>query len=73
MLHARYFDEDGELVNTMHASDVRKLGGRMLPAKLEMMPADKPQQRTVITYQQLTFDQPIEEGFFTTQNMTRVK
>lgn len=73
MLHAMYYDEDGVLVNTMHASDVRMLGGRTLPAKLEMVPADKPQHRTVIQYTTLTFDKPIDEGFFTTQNMPRVR
>jgi outer membrane lipoprotein-sorting protein len=73
MLHAQYFDEDGGLVNTMHASEVRLLGGRMLPALLEMLPADKPQHRTVIRYSSIVFDAPIADGFFTTQNMNRVR
>lgn len=73
MLHARYYDEDGALVNTMHASDVCLLGGRMLPATVAMVPADKPGNRTIIRYSTITFDRPIDEGFFTTQNMPRVR
>lgn len=73
VLYAQYFDEDGALVNTMHASDVRMLGGRMLPARMEMVPADKPQHRTVIQYANIVFDAPLPTDFFTTQNMTRVR
>lgn len=73
MLRSEYYDEYGELVNTMVAGDVRMLGGRLLPARLEMIPADRPGQKTVITYRDIAFDQPIPEGFFTTQNMTRVR
>lgn len=73
MLHVKYFDEDGELVNTMHASDVKMMGGRLLPTRMEMVPADKPQNKTVIVYRSLVFDKPIPESFFTTQNMPRVQ
>lgn len=73
MLRAEYYDEYGELVNTMVAGDVQLLGGRLLPTRMEMIPADKPGQRTVIRYRSISFDQPIPPGFFTTQNITRVQ
>lgn len=73
MLRAEYVDEYGELVNTMVAGEVQLLGGRLLPTRMEMIPADKPGQRTVIRYRTITFDQPIPPGFFTTQNITRVR
>jgi outer membrane lipoprotein-sorting protein len=73
MLRAEYYDEYGELVNTMMAGEVQLLGGRLLPARMEMIPADKPGQKTVIRYRSITFDQPLPEGFFTTQNITRVR
>ena len=37
------------------------------------IPADKPGHKTVIVQKSLVFDQPITEGFFTTQNITRVR
>lgn len=73
MLHAEYFDEDGKLINTMHCSDVKMLGGRLLPAKMEMIPADKKGNKTILTYKSLVFDTPIADQFFSTQNITKVK
>ncbi len=73
MLHVTYFDEDGELVNTMYTGDIKMLGGRLLPARMEMVPADKKGQKTVLIYNALTFDKPIDDAFFTTQNMPTVK
>lgn len=73
MLHAEYFDEDGKLINTMHCSDIKMLGGRLLPAKMEMIPADKKGNKTILTYKSLVFDTPITDQFFSTQNITKVK
>ncbi|WDT67442.1 outer membrane lipoprotein-sorting protein [Cloacibacterium sp. TD35] len=73
MLHAEYFDEDGKLMNTMHCSDVKMLGGKLLPAKMEMIPADKKGNKTILTYKSLIFDTPITDQFFSTQNITKVK
>lgn len=73
MLHAEYFDEEGALVNTMHASDIKELGGRILPGRLEMIPADKKGNKTVLIYNSLEFDKPIEDSYFSTNNMPRVK
>ena len=73
MLRTEYYDEYGELVNTLVSSEVRMLGGRLLRTRTEMSPADKPGHRTVIVTKSMVFDQPIPEGFFTTQNITRVR
>lgn len=73
MLHAEYYDESGRLVNTMHASDVKMLGGRLLPSRLEMVPADKKGQKTVMIYESLQFDKPLPEQLFTTSYMSRVQ
>ncbi|MBK9109619.1 MAG: outer membrane lipoprotein-sorting protein [Saprospiraceae bacterium] len=73
MIYGTYFDEDGKLVNTMHASDIKNLGGRQLPARLEMIPADKKGHKTVLIYNSLTFDKAIDDAFFTSQNMNRLQ
>jgi len=72
-LKAEFYDEDGYLVNTMLGKDIKKLGGKLLPATLEMIPADKEGHKTVIRYEELTFDEPIQTGFFSVQNMKRVR
>lgn len=72
-LRTEFYDESGELVNTLVASEIKMLGGRLLPSKLEMIPAGKKGQQTTITYQSLLFDQALADAFFTTGNLTKVK
>ncbi|MCB0531929.1 MAG: outer membrane lipoprotein-sorting protein [Lewinellaceae bacterium] len=72
-LRTEFYDEDGELVNTMIGSEVKNIGGRMLPTKVEMIPAEKKGHKTTITYSSIQFDQPLSDSFFTTNNMTKVK
>ena len=73
MLHVDYFDEEGELINTLHSSNIQSMGGRIIPTKMEMIPHDKEGHKTVMIYKSLLFDKPIEDSFFTVQNMTRVQ
>ena len=69
----KYYDEDGYLINTMKLSEIKNLGGRMIPSVLEMIPADHPEQKTVIVYKRLDFDIPLNDEFFSIQNMKRVR
>jgi len=73
MMHAEYFDEDGKLVNTMHSSDIKMLGGKLLAGRMEMVPAEKKGNKTVLIYNSIEFDKVINDDFFTTQNMPRVQ
>ena len=68
-----YYDEEDELVNTMILSEIKNMGGRLLPTRLEMIPADNPNQKTIIEYQELEFDIGLEESFFSMQNMKRIR
>ncbi len=61
---ARYYDEDGVLIRTMVFSDFREMGGRVVPAMMEVIPEDKPGERTAIRYEELEFDIGIDESFF---------
>jgi outer membrane lipoprotein-sorting protein len=72
-LRAEFYDEFGELVQTMIGSDVKMLGGKLLPAHLEMTPAGKKGHKTEIVYKLLEFDKPLADSFFTTENMTKIK
>jgi outer membrane lipoprotein-sorting protein len=72
-LLVRYYDEDGYLVNTMVLSDIKMMGGKLIPTRMEMIPADNPKQKTVVEYLDLEFDIRIEEDFFSLQNMKRVR
>ena len=72
-MKTEFYDEDGFLVSRMEASDVKKLGGKMLPARLEMIPVEKPGNKTVIIYDSIDFGRDFKERFFSIQNMKRVR
>jgi len=73
ILHAAYYDESGILVNTLHASDIRMIGGRMLPGIVEMIPAERKGEKTVMMYHTVTFDQTLPDRIFTTQFMSKAQ
>ena len=72
-LKVNFYDEDDELVNKMIAYDIKKMGGKLLPAKMEVTPLDKKGQKTIMEYTSLEFDAPFQNNFFTVQNMKRLK
>lgn len=72
-LRSEFYDEDGYLVNIMQASDIKKMGGRMFAAKLEMIPVEEEGHKTVLVYHNLEFDTALEDSYFTVQNMKRVR
>ncbi|MEX0610357.1 MAG: outer membrane lipoprotein-sorting protein [Balneolaceae bacterium] len=72
-LRAEFYDEDDFLINIMEASDVQEFDGRMIPAKLEMIPNDKEGHKTVMEYKSMNFNEGIPESFFSVQNMRRVR
>jgi outer membrane lipoprotein-sorting protein len=71
-LREEFYDEDGVLVNVMEMSAVKTLGGRLLPTVLEMTPRDKPGHKTTLTYKDARFEEPIDDSFFSEQNMKRI-
>ncbi len=72
-LKSEFYDEDEELVQTMLGKDVKDLGGRTLPAKMVLIPADEEGHKTVMEYKSLEFNAKFDDRFFSTQNMKRVR
>ena len=72
-IKTEFYDEDNALVNTMNSYDVKTYGNRKLPSRMEVIPADKPNQKTVMTVQTYNFDTTIDDSFFSQQNMQKVK
>jgi outer membrane lipoprotein-sorting protein len=72
-LKGEYFDEDMALINIMTSTNIKKLGDRMLPSKMTMVPVDKPGNQTILETIETTFDKPIDESFFSQQNMKNIK
>lgn len=72
-LKSEFYDEDGFLINTMRASDLKEIGGKFLATRMEMVPEDKPGNKTVIEYKLIEFEIPVNESFFSVQNMKRIR
>lgn len=72
-LKIEFFDEDGDLVNTQKLSDIREMGGRVIPCRLEMIPAGEEGKMTVIEIQSADYKTDIPESFFSQQNMKRIR
>ncbi len=68
-----YYDEDGELIRTETASNVKNFGDRNLPSHIEIIPADKSGHKTVLDVLSAQFNIKLSEGFFSQQNMKRVR
>ena len=70
-LWARYYDEDGELARTMEYSAFTEMGGRLVPGVMDMVPADKPEERTSFRYEELEFDVDLDTSFFSLRTLQR--
>jgi outer membrane lipoprotein-sorting protein len=71
-MKAEYYDEDMALVTTMTASDIKQMGDRKLPSKMVMVPADKKGNETRLEMIDMKFNMPIDENFFSQQNMKTI-
>jgi len=72
-IKTQFFDEDNELVNTFDGYDIKTYSNRKLASRMEVVPASKPNQKTVMLVEKYDFDIAIEDSFFSQQNMQRVK
>ncbi|GLI35109.1 outer membrane lipoprotein-sorting protein [Desulforhabdus amnigena] len=70
-LESAYFDEELHLARTMTFSDVRTFSGRTLPARMVVVPADKPGERTEVTYREIAFDLDLSDEIFSIRNLQK--
>ncbi|WP_087025591.1 outer membrane lipoprotein-sorting protein [Thaumasiovibrio subtropicus] len=68
-----FYDEFDELVNTMSTYDVQEMGGRLIATRMEMVPADKPDQKTEMITHAAQFDFDISDDFFSQQQMKALR
>ena len=73
VLKAELYDEDGYLVRTELGSEIKVMDGRVIPTLLELLPADEKGNKTIVIIKDIKFNVPIEESFFSQQNMKRVR
>jgi hypothetical protein len=67
----RFLDERGNLKRTMLYEDIGNLGGKRLPRRIKVIPADKPDELTEISYAEMEFDVEIPDRTFSLQALRR--
>jgi outer membrane lipoprotein-sorting protein len=72
-LKVEFFDEDEFIVKTYLGDDVKEMGGRTIPTHWEMIPIDRPGEKTVFIYNKIQFNYDVNEAFFSERNMKRVR
>jgi outer membrane lipoprotein-sorting protein len=69
---SEYYDEDMVLVNEENAYDIKRMGDRDIPTRMEMEPVNKKGNKTILLINAIRFNMPVEESFFSQQNMKKV-
>jgi outer membrane lipoprotein-sorting protein len=72
VLKAELYDEDDFLVRTETGSDIKIMDGRTITSKIELVPQEEPENKTLVEIREIKFNIPIEESYFSQQNMKRV-
>ena len=65
----RYYDEKGRLMRVISFREVKRLGGRLIPSVMEVVPQDKKNQKTVLRYLNAQFNIPLPEDVFSLRNL----
>lgn len=73
VLRAELFDEDGILVRTEVGSEIKTMDGRTIQTRIELLPADEPGNKTIIAIKEIKFNIPLQESFFSQQNMKNIR
>ena len=73
MMKSEYYDEDEYIVKTEFGTDVKIMDGRKITSRIEIIPADKDNQKTIVVIDDIKFNVPLNDSFFSQQNMKRVR
>ncbi len=68
-----YYDEDDFMVKQFIGSNLQKMDGRNIFTHWEMIPEDKPGNKTIMDYNKIQFNIDTNESFYSEQNMKRVR
>jgi len=72
-LKSELYDEDAYLIRTEVGSEIKLMDGRLIPTRLELIPAEEDGNKTIVVFETLEFNKQIDDGFFSQQNMKRVR
>jgi len=72
-MKSEYYDEDDYLIKTELSYNVRMMDNRLIPTRFELIPEEEEGNKTIVEIDEITFNKPLEDAFFSQQNMKRVR
>lgn len=63
-IEERHYDRKRRLARTLHFDEVKPLGGRVIPARIVVQPADAADKRTEMRYVEIAFDIAVPDETF---------
>ncbi|KPK85846.1 MAG: hypothetical protein AMS27_06510 [Bacteroides sp. SM23_62_1] len=72
-MKSEYYDEDNYLIKTEKAYDIKTMDSRLIPTRFELIPEEEEGNKTVVILNEVLFNKPIDDSFFSQQNMKRVR
>ena len=69
---SEFYDEDMKLINVIIGSAPKSIGKRKILTEMEIRPVGKASQKTIFKYEDIRFDVPIKQEFFSIQNLKRI-
>ena len=63
-LRVDFYDEDDFIIKSYFGSDIKEMGGRVIPTHWEMVPVDRPGEKTTLDYNKIEFNIDVKEKFF---------
>jgi outer membrane lipoprotein-sorting protein len=73
IIRTQNLDENFALAQTMENYDFKQFGDRLLPSRMEMTPASGKGQKTIITITKAQYNIPMQESFFSQQNLKTIQ
>ena len=64
-----YYDEDLLLSRTLEFTDIQTMNGKMIPTLMSMIPADEPNESTIVRWKEIQFDVSIDDEFFSLRKL----
>lgn len=72
-IRSEYYDEDGYLIKTEKAYDVKQMDDRRLPTTFEIIPEEDPGHKTIVKMLEADFNVDISDSFFSQQKMKNLR
>ncbi len=64
-----YYDEDLLVSRTLEFENIKMMNGKMIPTQMNMIPADEPDESTIVRWEEIQFGIAIDNEFFSLREL----